>query len=97
MLALRFSPPLLFFAFALGTAGFSSTSSFADYTLYTISGTDAAMIIAGTANYNAGGTVTHRQSFDTAFGDRAGIEWEWRRYMRTLRTDLERLVEEGKL
>ena len=37
------------------------------------------------------------KSFDTAFGDRAGIELEWRRYMRTLRTDLERLVEEGKL
>ncbi|TWT55507.1 hypothetical protein CA85_49200 [Allorhodopirellula solitaria] len=33
--------------------------------------------------------------FDECFGDRAQLEMEWRRYMRTLRTDMERLAEEG--
>ncbi|TWU16804.1 DUF1570 domain-containing protein [Allorhodopirellula heiligendammensis] len=31
--------------------------------------------------------------FDECFGDRTKLEMEWRRYMRTLRTDMERLAE----
>lgn len=37
------------------------------------------------------------QAFDRAFGDRVALELEWRRYMRGLRTDIERLVAEGRL
>lgn len=32
--------------------------------------------------------------FDASFGDRATLETEWRRYMRSLKTDLEQLAEE---
>lgn len=34
--------------------------------------------------------------FDECFGDRTTLELEWRRYMRNLRTDVERLAEEMK-
>jgi hypothetical protein len=34
--------------------------------------------------------------FDECFGDRVKLELEWRRYMRTLRTDIERLAEDSK-
>tara|TARA_R110002073_G_scaffold229127_2_gene389953 strand:+ start:265 stop:1761 length:1497 start_codon:yes stop_codon:yes gene_type:complete len=33
-------------------------------------------------------------TFDECFGDRTTLELEWRRYMRSLRTDMERLAEE---
>lgn len=35
-------------------------------------------------------------AFKETFGDTASLELEWRRYMRTLRTDMELLAEEGK-
>jgi hypothetical protein len=35
-------------------------------------------------------------TFDEVFGDRTKLELEWRRYMRTLKTDIERLAEDMK-
>ena len=66
-MSLRFSPSLFLIALALVAADFRATPSFADYTLYTIPGTEAGMIIAGTATYNPGGTVTHRHPRGTLY------------------------------
>lgn len=35
--------------------------------------------------------------FKTVFGDLNALDIEWRRYMRQLKTDVERLEEEGKI
>jgi len=57
----------LFLVGAVGLAVMGSSSALADYSIYTLPGTNLEVTLAGEAKFNPGGTVTHRHPRGTLY------------------------------